>query len=72
MRGHPDYGYNLLVDAADISDVVLDVCRLPSVFEEIRQRGMAGGTHPHEGRWIDVGTVAEYERAIAIYGSGRR
>lgn len=44
---------------------------LPSVFEEIRQRGMAGGTHAHEGRWIDVGTIAEYERAVAIYGSGR-
>lgn len=45
---------------------------LPSIFEEVRRRGMAGGTHPHEGRWIDVGTIAEYQRAIGIYGTGRK
>lgn len=28
MRGHPDYGYNLLVEASGSSEVVLDVCRL--------------------------------------------
>lgn len=28
MRGHPDHGYNLLVEAEVSSDVVLDVCRL--------------------------------------------
>ena len=28
MRGHPDYGYNLLADAAGVSATVLDVCRL--------------------------------------------
>lgn len=28
MRGHPDHGYDLLVDAPGSSEVVLDVCRL--------------------------------------------
>jgi HD-GYP domain-containing protein (c-di-GMP phosphodiesterase class II) len=28
MRGHPDYGYNLLVEASGSSEIVLDVCRL--------------------------------------------
>lgn len=45
---------------------------LPCIFEEVRRRGMAGGTHLHEGRWIDVGTIAEYQRAIGIYGTGRK
>lgn len=39
---------------------------LPSLFEDLPVRGMATGTFTHAGRWIDIGTRHEYDRAKAI------
>ena len=40
---------------------------LPWLFDELRSLGMSGGTYLHSGRWIDIGTTREYERAVAIF-----
>ena len=39
---------------------------LPSLFEDLPLRGMPTGTFTHTGRWIDIGTRHEYDRAKAI------
>lgn len=40
---------------------------LPTLFSDLRKHGMQGGTFRHTGRWIDIGNVAEFERARKIY-----
>lgn len=36
---------------------------LPTLFDEAPARGLQTGTHAHDGRWMDIGTVDEYQRA---------
>lgn len=43
---------------------------LPSLFADLPAAGLRGGTFTHTGRWIDIGTTSEYERAKAIYANG--
>lgn len=40
---------------------------LPTLFSDLKKYGMQGGTFRHTGRWIDIGNVAEFERARKIY-----
>lgn len=40
---------------------------LPTLFTDLQQRGMKGGTYLHKGRWIDIGDIAELKRARAIF-----
>jgi dTDP-glucose pyrophosphorylase len=40
---------------------------LPTLFSDLQARGMKGGTYIHTGRWIDIGNVAELERARTIF-----
>lgn len=40
---------------------------LPTLFSDLQQRAMRGGTYKHHGRWIDIGNVNELERARKIY-----
>ena len=40
---------------------------LPSVFADLEHAGLRGGTYLHTGRWIDIGTTSEYNRARAIF-----
>lgn len=42
---------------------------LPSLFADLPNHGLRGGTYDHAGRWIDIGTRSEYERARAIFES---
>jgi dTDP-glucose pyrophosphorylase len=39
---------------------------LPRLFSDLRAQEMRCGTYLHHGRWIDIGTTPEYERANAI------
>lgn len=44
---------------------------LPTLFTDLKVRDMRGGTYSHPGRWIDIGNIAEFERARKIYeGNG--
>ncbi|SPH16879.1 UTP--glucose-1-phosphate uridylyltransferase [Defluviimonas aquaemixtae] len=43
---------------------------LPTLFEDMRTRDLRSGTFTHQGRWIDVGTREEYERALDIFEAG--
>ena len=43
---------------------------LPTLFEDIQARNLRSGTYTHQGRWIDVGTPEEYERAQDIFEAG--
>lgn len=40
---------------------------MPTLFEELRAKGRKVGTHNHEGRWIDIGSIAELNRARNIF-----
>lgn len=40
---------------------------LPRLFSDLPLRGMTSGTYTHTGRWIDIGTRHEYERAKSIF-----
>lgn len=40
---------------------------LPTLFSDLVQRGMKGGTYMHKGRWIDIGNLSELKRARAIF-----
>jgi dTDP-glucose pyrophosphorylase len=40
---------------------------LPTLFGDLQARNMRGGTYKHEGRWIDIGNITEFERARKIY-----
>lgn len=43
---------------------------LPDLFGELEAHGLRSGTYTHEGRWIDIGTRPEYDRAVAIFSDG--
>lgn len=40
---------------------------LPDLFSDLPRHGMQAGTYTHSGRWIDIGTTSEYNRAKAIF-----
>ncbi len=40
---------------------------MPRLFSDLRACGMRCGTYVHSGRWIDIGTTREFERARAIF-----
>lgn len=40
---------------------------LPTMFQELEYNGLKGGVHAHLGRWIDIGSMADYQRAQAIF-----
>ncbi len=40
---------------------------LPTLFSDMLERGMKGGTYMHKGRWIDIGDIKELERARNIF-----
>lgn len=40
---------------------------LPTLFADLPAHGMAGGTYTHHGRWIDIGNIAEFNRAKGIF-----
>lgn len=40
---------------------------LPTLFTDLAGNGLTGGTHVHPGRWIDIGSLADYERAQSIF-----
>lgn len=40
---------------------------MPTLFSDLSKHGLRGGTYQHRGRWIDIGNVAEFERARLIY-----
>lgn len=40
---------------------------LPTLFEDMKDARLRGGTYTHSGRWIDIGNLAELERAASIY-----
>ncbi|WP_299909968.1 nucleotidyltransferase family protein [uncultured Paracoccus sp.] len=44
---------------------------LPTLFTDLPQHGMRGGTYTHNGRWIDIGNMTDFERARSIY-EGRK
>lgn len=44
---------------------------LPTLFDDLRDAGHACGTFEHAGRWIDIGTTADYERANSIFALER-
>lgn len=40
---------------------------LPTLFADLPSHSLRGGTHVHPGRWIDIGNMADYDRAQAIF-----
>lgn len=40
---------------------------LPTLFDQLRHEGLTAGTFGHDGRWIDIGTQDELQRARAIF-----
>lgn len=40
---------------------------LPTLFADLAGHGLRGGTHVHPGRWIDIGNLADYDRAQSIF-----
>jgi NDP-sugar pyrophosphorylase family protein len=40
---------------------------LPDAFRDLDAAGLRCGTFVHPGRWIDIGTTSEYNRAKAIF-----
>lgn len=56
-----------------LSKSVLDVVPhdtfydLTDMFRDLGRHGLVGGTYVHPGRWIDIGTMHEYERAQQIF-----
>lgn len=40
---------------------------LPTLFDDLPRHGMRGGTYTHPGRWIDIGNVADFNRARSIF-----
>jgi dTDP-glucose pyrophosphorylase len=39
---------------------------MPTLFDDVRRSGMRTGVHTHQGRWIDIGSMADYDRAKRI------
>lgn len=44
---------------------------LPSLFSDLPRHGLRGGTYTHSGRWIDIGSITDFNRARSIY-EGRK
>lgn len=42
---------------------------LPTLFADLPQHGLRGGTYAHPGRWIDIGNVNDFNLARSIYES---
>lgn len=42
---------------------------LPTLFNELIKTPQSAGTYGHDGRWIDIGSVSELERARRIFES---
>lgn len=40
---------------------------LPTLFDDLPARDLRGGVYAHPGRWIDVGNVADFQRAQSIF-----
>lgn len=40
---------------------------LPTLFSDLPRHGMRGGTYTHSGRWIDIGNIADFDRASSIH-----
>lgn len=40
---------------------------LPNLFADLPAFDLRGGAYTHTGRWIDIGTTSEYNRARAIF-----
>jgi dTDP-glucose pyrophosphorylase len=40
---------------------------MPTLFEDLSKAGLRGGVYVHTGRWIDIGSQAEYARARQIF-----
>lgn len=40
---------------------------LPTLFDDLSSRDLRGGVYAHPGRWIDVGNIADFERAQSIF-----
>lgn len=40
---------------------------LPTLFADLQRAGRRTGTFRHHGRWIDIGSMSEYERAQRIF-----
>lgn len=73
VREKPVHTFQVNAGIYMLSQAVLDVVPenqfydLPSMFADLRGSGLDGGTYTHTGRWIDIGTTSEYDRAKAIF-----
>lgn len=39
---------------------------MPTLFDDVRKMGLGTGVHTHRGRWIDIGSLGDYQRAKQI------
>ena len=73
LREKPVHSYRINAGIYMLSKSVLPIIPrdtfydLPDLFSDLRARDMACGTYVHNGRWIDIGTTHEYDRAKAIF-----
>lgn len=66
--------YNYLINAGMylLSQRMLDLVPqdtfydLPTMFQDMQRCNMKGGVHTHGGRWIDIGSIADFQRAKDI------
>lgn len=69
----PTQTYNINAGFYMLSKSVLDLVPqgkfydLPTLFTDLKAQSLRGGTYRHNGRWIDIGNIAEFERARGIY-----
>ncbi len=76
VREKPVQSFQINAGVYMLSRSVLDVVPadrhydLPTLFEDLPARGLRGGTYLHTGRWIDIGSTTEYERAKVIFEKG--
>lgn len=69
----PTYNYRINAGMYLLSKDVLPLVPpkvfydLPTLFADISTHGMKAGTHTHPGRWIDIGNIADYNRAQSIF-----
>lgn len=60
-----------------LSPAVLDLVpkdtyfSMPTLFEELRAAGRPCGVFPHDGLWIDIGSMQEYKRANTLFHGKR-
>lgn len=71
----PVHQFNINAGVYMLSKSVLDLVPngeyydMPTLFADLRKVGRRGGTYRHRGRWIDVGSISEYQRAQRIFES---